>query len=39
MLFNPIVLYSYFLSLPHHPISALLVYDHPSQVYFPKINK
>lgn len=26
----------FFLSLPHHPVPGLLVYDQPSQVYFPR---
>jgi hypothetical protein len=26
----------FFLELPHHPVPALLVYDQPSQVYFPR---
>jgi hypothetical protein len=26
----------FFLSVPHHPVPGLLVYDQPSQVYFPK---
>jgi hypothetical protein len=25
-----------FLSEPHHPVPGLLIYDQPSQVYFPK---
>lgn len=30
-----LALQGYFLSLPHHPVPALLIYDQPSQVYFP----
>lgn len=30
-----LALQGYFLSLPNHPVPALLVYDQPSQVYFP----
>jgi len=30
-----LALQGFFLSLPHHPVPALLVYDQPSQVYFP----
>ena len=26
----------FFLDLPHHPVPAFLVYDQPSQVYFPR---
>lgn len=26
----------FFLKLPHHPVPGLLVYDQPSQVYFPR---
>lgn len=26
----------FFLDLPHHPVSGLLIYDQPSQVYFPR---
>ena len=26
----------FFLSLPHHPVPGLLIYDQPSQVYFPR---
>jgi Protein of unknown function (DUF3732) len=26
----------FFLDLPHHPVPGLLVYDQPSQVYFPR---
>ena len=26
----------YFLTLPHHPVPGLLIYDQPSQVYFPR---
>lgn len=31
-----LALQKFFLSEPHHPVPALLVYDQPSQVYFPK---
>jgi hypothetical protein len=31
-----IALQRFFLSEPHHAVPALLVYDQPSQVYFPK---
>lgn len=30
-----LALQGYFLRLPQHPVPALLVYDQPSQVYFP----
>lgn len=30
-----LALQGYFLRLPHHPVPSLLVYDQPSQVYFP----
>ncbi|WP_151793532.1 DUF3732 domain-containing protein [Acinetobacter nosocomialis] len=30
-----LALQGYFLSLPNHPVPALLIYDQPSQVYFP----
>lgn len=30
-----LALQGFFLRLPHHPVPALLVYDQPSQVYFP----
>jgi hypothetical protein len=30
-----LALQGYFLRLPHHPVPALLIYDQPSQVYFP----
>lgn len=30
-----LALQGYFFRLPHHPVPALLVYDQPSQVYFP----
>lgn len=30
-----LALQGYFLSLPQHPVPALLIYDQPSQVYFP----
>lgn len=26
----------FFLNLPHHPVPGLLIYDQPSQVYFPR---
>lgn len=26
----------FFLKLPHHPVPGLLIYDQPSQVYFPR---
>jgi hypothetical protein len=26
----------FFLSLPHHPVPGMLIYDQPSQVYFPR---
>lgn len=26
----------FFLGLPHHPVPGLLIYDQPSQVYFPR---
>lgn len=26
----------FFLDLPHHPVPGLLIYDQPSQVYFPR---
>ena len=28
----------YFLSQPHHPVPGLLIYDQPSQTYFPRRN-
>jgi len=31
-----VALQRFFLSLPHHPVPAFLVYDQPSQVYFPR---
>ena len=31
-----LALQSFFLELPHHPVPALLIYDQPSQVYFPR---
>lgn len=31
-----LALQRFFLSLPHHPVPGLLVYDQPSQVYFPR---
>jgi hypothetical protein len=31
-----LALQRFFLGLPHHPVPALLVYDQPSQVYFPR---
>jgi hypothetical protein len=30
-----LALQGYFLRLPHHPVPGMLVYDQPSQVYFP----
>lgn len=30
-----LALQGYFLKLPHHPVPGLLIYDQPSQVYFP----
>lgn len=30
-----LALQRYFLRLPHHPVPGLLIYDQPSQVYFP----
>ena len=30
-----LALQGYFMRLPHHPVPALLIYDQPSQVYFP----
>ena len=30
-----LALQGFFLSLPHHPVPGLLIYDQPSQVYFP----
>jgi hypothetical protein len=30
-----LALQGYFLRLPHHPVPAMLIYDQPSQVYFP----
>jgi hypothetical protein len=30
-----LALQGYFLRLPQHPVPALLIYDQPSQVYFP----
>lgn len=30
-----LALQGFFLRLPHHPVPALLIYDQPSQVYFP----
>lgn len=30
-----LALQGYFLRLPHHPVPGLLIYDQPSQVYFP----
>ena len=29
-------LHRYFLSQPHHPVPGLLIYDQPSQAYFPR---
>jgi hypothetical protein len=31
-----LALQRFFLSLPHHPVPSFVVYDQPSQVYFPK---
>jgi hypothetical protein len=31
-----LALQRFFLSLPHHPVPGLLIYDQPSQVYFPR---
>lgn len=31
-----LALQRFFLSEPHHPVPAMLIYDQPSQVYFPK---
>lgn len=31
-----LALQNFFLALPHHPVPALLIYDQPSQVYFPR---
>lgn len=31
-----LALQAFFLELPHHPVPALLIYDQPSQVYFPR---
>ena len=31
-----LALQRFFLAEPHHPVPALLIYDQPSQVYFPK---
>jgi len=31
-----LALQRFFLEEPHHPVPAMLVYDQPSQVYFPK---
>ena len=31
-----LALQDYFLAQPHHPVPALLVYDQPSQAYFPQ---
>jgi hypothetical protein len=31
-----LALQTFFLQLPHHPVPALLIYDQPSQVYFPR---
>jgi hypothetical protein len=30
-----LALQGYFLGIPNHPVPALLIYDQPSQVYFP----
>lgn len=31
-----LALQMFFLGLPHHPVPGLLIYDQPSQVYFPR---
>ncbi|HYI64548.1 MAG TPA: DUF3732 domain-containing protein [Allosphingosinicella sp.] len=31
-----LALQAFFLDVPHHPVPGLLVYDQPSQVYFPR---
>lgn len=31
-----LALQTFFLELPHHPVPGLLIYDQPSQVYFPR---
>ncbi|WP_188064364.1 DUF3732 domain-containing protein [Sphingobium sp. KCTC 72723] len=31
-----LALQTFFLALPHHPVPGLLIYDQPSQVYFPR---
>jgi hypothetical protein len=31
-----LALQTFFLGLPHHPVPGLLIYDQPSQVYFPR---
>ena len=31
-----LALQDFFLKLPHHPVPGLLIYDQPSQVYFPR---
>ena len=31
-----LALQKFFLTEPHHPVPGLLIYDQPSQVYFPK---
>lgn len=31
-----LALQTFFLDLPHHPVPGFLVYDQPSQVYFPR---
>jgi hypothetical protein len=31
-----LALQAFFLELPHHPVPGLLIYDQPSQVYFPR---
>jgi hypothetical protein len=31
-----LALQTFFLDLPHHPVPGLLIYDQPSQVYFPR---
>ena len=34
-----LALQRFFLALPHHPIPGFLVYDQPSQAYFPRRDK
>lgn len=31
-----LALQNFFLALPHHPVPGLVIYDEPSQVYFPR---